>query len=79
MTTPIANPAGAGIAGVAGAGGATGIAGVQLPNAGTGGAATPSTSIIFLAVAGLVASASALVLALLGRQRDVEDDGISVT
>jgi hypothetical protein len=55
------------------------VAGVsQLPVTGTGGGAAPGASILFLTIMGLVAAAAGAVLALAGRVRETEDDGIVV-
>jgi hypothetical protein len=50
----------------------------QLPHTGAGGAATPSVSIVFLLAMGMIAGIAGLVLALSGREREIEDDGITL-
>ena len=51
----------------------------QLPHTGTGGAAGPGVSVAFLLVMGVIAGISGIVLALAGRAREVEDDGVTYT
>ncbi len=80
FTNPMGGLPGGGAFGVGvGVGGGVGLpAGVQLPNAGTGGAASPSTSISFLIILSVLSAVVGVVAAMFGHQREHENDGISV-
>ena len=51
--------------------------GVQLPNAGTGGAPSSNMSITFLVGLSIATGLAGLACAMLGRQRELENDGVS--
>jgi Zn-dependent protease with chaperone function len=52
-------------------------AAIQLPNTGTGGHGAPSTSITFMLVAGAISALAGAAMFLMGRRRELEDDGLS--
>jgi len=68
------------VAGVSAAGAVASAAGapaaVQLPNTGTGHGA-PNTSITFMLVAGAISALAGAAMFLMGRRRELEDDGLS--
>jgi len=85
MTTPVTEgpvtavagvSAVSGVAAAAGAPAVNALAGVSLPNTGTGGHGAPSASISFLLVAGAISALAGAFMFVLGRRRELEDDGL---
>jgi hypothetical protein len=83
MTTPVTEGATTAVAGVSAAGAVAsaagapaGVAGMNLPNTGTGHGA-PNTSITFMLVAGAISALAGAAMFLMGRRRELEDDGLS--
>lgn len=85
MTSPVTESVSTAVAGVSAVGGvaaAAGVpaatgAGVSLPNTGSGGHGAPSTSISFMLVAGAISALAGVFMFLMGRRRELEDDGLS--
>jgi hypothetical protein len=84
MTTPVTEGATTAVAGVSAAGAVAsaagapaGVAGMGLPNTGTGGHGAPNTSITFMLVAGAISALAGAAMFLMGRRRELEDDGLS--
>lgn len=89
MTSPVTESAATAVAGVSAVAGVAAAAGVPvaidpgiasavaLPNTGSGGHGAPSTSITFMVVAGAISALAGAFMFLMGRRRELEDDGLS--